>query len=176
LPPSGAPGTPALPPAPTPDGSAGRAVIDTNVWLDLYLYDDPGAQALAHALAQGRLQALRTPGTDDELQRVLARPVFAQRLGRRVPGADPVAAAQGLIQRWQNIAIEMAQRGACALVCRDPDDQKFLDLACGAGAAWLFTKDRALLSLAAKARRAGLAIVVPSAYRPDARQDGIGYR
>ena len=126
--------------------------------------------------AQGQLQAVRSAGTDDELQRVLARPVFAQRLGRRIPGTSPAAAAQGLIENWQALATEVAPRSACAFVCRDPDDQKFLDLACAAGAAWLFTKDRALLSLAAKARRAGLAIVVPSAYPPAAARDAIGYR
>ncbi|MGV3656140.1 MAG: PIN domain-containing protein, partial [Noviherbaspirillum sp.] len=50
--------------------------------------------------------------------------------------------------------------------CRDKDDQKFLELARDAGAAALITKDKALLKLAGKARRAGLfAILTPQAWQ-----------
>lgn len=41
-------------------------------------------------------------------------------------------------------------------VCRDPDDQKFLELARDAAAKTLITKDKALLKLAGKCVRAGL--------------------
>ncbi len=39
-------------------------------------------------------------------------------------------------------------------VCSDPDDQKFLELALACGAAYLVTKDRALLELARRSDRA----------------------
>jgi hypothetical protein len=56
--------------------------------------------------------------------------------------------------------------------CADPDDQKFLALAANAGARWLLSRDRALLALAGRLRRAGgFAILAPSAWVPavDAR-------
>ena len=47
--------------------------------------------------------------------------------------------------------------------CRDPDDQKFLDLATRVRARWLLSRDDHLLVLAKRARRDGLfAILTPS--------------
>lgn len=52
---------------------------------------------------------------------------------------------------------ELAMRDTIRLpVCRDPDDQKFLELARDAAARMLITKDKALLKLAGKCARAGL--------------------
>jgi predicted nucleic acid-binding protein len=48
-------------------------------------------------------------------------------------------------------------------VCRDPDDQKFLTLAAGAGADCLVTRDRELLRLSRKCAP-WLAIVSPLAF------------
>ena len=46
-------------------------------------------------------------------------------------------------------------------LCKDTDDQKFLELARDAGAETLITKDKALLKLAKKTRRAGLFSILP---------------
>jgi len=49
--------------------------------------------------------------------------------------------------------------------CKDPDDQKFLELAVGAGATHLLTRDRALLKMARRRGISGLlAIVTPEAF------------
>jgi putative PIN family toxin of toxin-antitoxin system len=128
------------------------AVIDTNIWLDLYVFADPSAQVLADALACGTLKAIRSSATDAELRCVLARPAFAARAGAL--GPEPLA-------EWEKVAHPFVPRRAAPWICRDPDDQKFLDLAYSAGAAFLFTKDRALLRLARRARGAGLTIREP---------------
>ena len=48
------------------------------------------------------------------------------------------------------------------LDCRDPDDQRFVDLAVAQSARYLLTRDRALLALARGARkRFGLLIIQP---------------
>lgn len=47
-------------------------------------------------------------------------------------------------------------------LCRDPDDQKFLELAQAAKAGLLVTKDKALLALAKKADRFGFRIAAPA--------------
>ena len=49
-------------------------------------------------------------------------------------------------------------------VCRDPDDQKFIDLARCIGAGTLLSRDRAVLKLAARARRLGVLILTPTAW------------
>ncbi len=50
-------------------------------------------------------------------------------------------------------------------LCSDPDDQKFIQLAWAARASWLLTKDKALLKLARRTRKAGLfAIVTPQGW------------
>jgi predicted nucleic acid-binding protein len=50
--------------------------------------------------------------------------------------------------------------------CRDPLDQKFLELAVAAGAALLITKDRDLLKLRKRARAHGVSVVAPAAFVP----------
>jgi hypothetical protein len=52
---------------------------------------------------------------------------------------------------------------AAALSCVDPDDQGFIDLALAHRAAWLFTRDRALLDLARRAAPSGCRIAPPGA-------------
>ncbi len=136
---------------------ASLAVIDTNIWLDLYVFADASAHTLAEALRSATLIPVRSAATDGELHRVLARPAIAQRV--------PAALAQTL-QDWEALARIVLPRRAAPWLCSDPDDQKFLDLSTSAGAHYLFTKDKALLRLARRARQAGLAILEPRHYPP----------
>jgi len=46
-------------------------------------------------------------------------------------------------------------------LCKDPDDQKFLEIARDAHAECLITKDKALLKLARRTARAGLFTIIP---------------
>jgi len=131
-----------------------RVVIDTNVWLDLFVFRDPAAQPLAQALRVGSLAAVRSQQTDAELIAVLARPRFAALAG---------TSALALMQQWQALAQCSARLCPAPWLCRDPHDQKFLDLAYSAHARTLFTKDRALLRLARAAHRDGLQIICPAA-------------
>jgi len=50
------------------------------------------------------------------------------------------------------------------LICRDPDDQMFIDLAVEAKARWLISRDRAVLALAKRARAFGVEILTPEAW------------
>lgn len=135
-------------------------VLDTNVWLDLLLFEDARAAPLLAALIAGRVTALSTQPMLDELADVLSRP-FAS--GRAVaPGTVP---ARALALSRLIDGANLAER--CALKsprCSDPDDQKFIDLAWAWPAAWLISHDRALLTLARPARNRGLAIGTPAAW------------
>ena len=134
-----------------------RVVIDTNVWLDLFVFHDRAARPLAQALQGEAVVAIRSSQTDAELLAVLARPRFASLAG---------SSTSALMQHWQALAQFASMRGSAPWLCRDPNDQKFLDLAYSAGAHSLFTKDRALLCLARAARRDGLRIIGPADFDP----------
>ncbi len=148
-------------------GGPVTAVIDTNVWLDLFVFQDARVHGLARALQHGDVLALRNHRTDAELQAVLQRPAFAAR-------CDEPARAR-LIQAWQGLARSADPETGLAApwICRDPDDQKFLDLAFCAGANLLFTNDRALLDLARKASRSGLRILTAQAFASGPAADSL---
>ncbi|MEO7386493.1 MAG: putative toxin-antitoxin system toxin component, PIN family [Gammaproteobacteria bacterium] len=127
-------------------------VLDTNVLLALWLFREPAVEALRVAVSTGALQAIRCPATDAEFAEVLGRPeLFSIAPERQV----------ALLDAWQALASPVEAIQSAPWACRDPLDQKFLDLAISAGASWLITRDRDLLKLARKARRQGLAIVTP---------------
>ncbi len=128
-----------------------RVVIDTNAVLDWLLFAAPEAQALGRDVEGGRLVWIGTASMRDELARVLAGR-FAAR-----PGRDPAS----VLAAWQRHCELVPCCGAAPWRCDDPDDQAFVDLAVGAGARWLVSRDKALLRLARRARALDLRIVTP---------------
>ena len=52
-------------------------IFDTNVLLDLFVFNDFRALHLKQALIEGKLNALATPSTLEEFADVIARPVFS---------------------------------------------------------------------------------------------------
>jgi putative PIN family toxin of toxin-antitoxin system len=128
-------------------------VVDTNVWLDLFLFEDAAAAALAAALAGGHVRAVRNQAIDTELRDILARPLLVARCA-------PEALRERL-EKWLLATTCLEAVEAAPWQCRDPQDQKFLDLAYIAKASYLFTKDRALLDVDRKSRHAGLRILEP---------------
>ena len=132
-----------------------KAVVDTNVLLALWLFRDPVVEPLHAAFAAGQLQPVRSAATDAEFAEVLARPgLFSVEPERQTR----------LLENWQATASRVEAIHAAPWVCRDPLDQKFLDLAFSTQAGWLITRDRDLLKLARKTRRQGLLIVSPESW------------
>lgn len=130
-------------------------VIDTNVVLDLLVFNEPRVQPLRAALAQERLRWLACARMGDELAEVLRRGLAAQR------GAD---AAQ-VLSDWQGrVALKPAPAPGWRLRCSDADDQVFIDLALEQRARSLLSRDRAVLKLARRAQALGLAILTPEAW------------
>ncbi len=133
-----------------------RIVIDTNIVLDLLVFDDPGCMPLAAALDAGELRWLATAAMRDELARVLDYPLIARRLAHG--GRSPAAVLAAFDRRTQPVH-EVPARARC--VCSDPDDQIFIDLAVAHGAR-LLSKDRAVLAL--QKRLAALGVAVDEAF------------
>jgi putative PIN family toxin of toxin-antitoxin system len=122
-----------------------RLVLDTNVWLDWLVFDDATIAPLREAVAGGRAEVYMDEAADAELERVLAYD-----LGKRSIDAAAQATALAACRR---VAHRVAAPAAGILRaqlprCRDPHDQKFLELALAAQADVLVTKDQALLELA----------------------------
>lgn len=128
-------------PAQAPAAEAARpVVVDTNVALDLLVFSDPAIAPLRELLDKGRLAWIATQSMRDELERVLAYPHIAARMGfYRVDAARVLAAFDAQAQ-----LVRVAARAA--YVCKDADDQKFIDLA-AAHRAVLLSKDRAVTSM-----------------------------
>ena len=130
-----------------------RAVIDTNVLLDFWVFDDAAARPLRAAVESGQVNALRSGDSVDEFTQVILREEFELSTEARF----------GILRDWDRLASAVERVFAAPLACSDRHDQKFLDLAYTARADWLVTKDKALLKLARRARRDGLLILAPAA-------------
>jgi uncharacterized protein len=130
-----------------------RLVLDTNVWLDWLVFDDPGVSALRHAVVAGHAEVWIDEGCLSELARVLGYPLFASALDPEVQAAHLAAARQVVRMLNRHDAGYEALHESALPLCRDPDDQKFLELARDCRASHLVTKDKALLELARRKRK-----------------------
>lgn len=129
-----------------------RVVLDTNVCLDLFLFNDPQSAALHVAMREGLIQAVTRADCRAEWLRVLRYP--------QVPVSEPArptveAAFDALVHCLPD---ERATPSPDVWLprCADPDDQMFLELAQACGARWLVSKDNELLKLAPRCAREGL--------------------
>lgn len=123
--------------------STGRGrpvVLDTNIVLDVFVFNDVAAHPLKQALQAGELDWLATQAMRDELARVLTYQKIIVRLALFQIDAPVVLAAYDRHSRLT----EVATRANAA--CSDPDDQKFIDLAV-AWRALLLSKDQAIISM-----------------------------
>ncbi len=133
-----------------------RAVLDTNVWLDWLVFDDPSTAPIKAAVAASRAEVLIDAACEAELERALGYD-----LGKRtVDVAACIAECRRAARRIESPAPE-AERAKLP-ACRDRDDQKFLEAALAARAEFLLTKDRALLELAP--RVAAFRILAPEGF------------
>lgn len=129
-----------LPAEGTPGEPARSVVVDTNVALDLLIFSDPRTAPLRTLLTQARLDWIATQVMRDELERVLAYPHIVSRMDfYRVDAAQVLAAFDA-----QTRLVDIAPR--VAYVCKDADDQKFIDLA-AAHRAILLSKDKAVICM-----------------------------
>jgi len=136
-----------------------RIVLDSNVWIDILVFDDPATRPIRDALARGALQAVIDPRCLAELEHVLDYPQFVAR------AVDKAAALAAVARLATAVALQEAAGAVALPKCKDRDDQKFLELAFAVKAEWLVSKDRALLKLAKRmARDFGIRIAEPAPF------------
>jgi putative PIN family toxin of toxin-antitoxin system len=140
--------------------SVPRVVLDSNVWIDILVFDDSATRPIHAALKRGDLDAVIDSRCLSELAHVLDYPQFVAR-------AVDKAAALATVAQLARLAQPQAAPadGAVLPKCKDRDDQKFLELAHAVKADWLISKDRALLKLNKRtARDFGLRIAEPAPF------------
>ena len=115
-------------------------ILDTNIILDTFVFNDPAAKPLRDRLQSGNLQWIATAPMREELERVLAYPKIVKRLEYYQLQADYV---MGQFDRLVQ-TVEVAAKAP--IVCKDPDDQKFIDLAV-AHKTLVLSKDNAVLCM-----------------------------
>ena len=130
-------------------------VLDTNIVLDLWWFEDPRVEPLASALQAGQVRWLATVSMREELERVLAYPHLLRRPRRREQ--DP-------LHEFDRHATVVPPAIRAPYVCKDPDDQKFIDLA-AEHRTQLISKDKAVLTMRNRMARLGVAVgkVFPAA-------------
>jgi putative PIN family toxin of toxin-antitoxin system len=126
-------------------------VIDTNIVLDLWLFEDPATIPLRAALQSGAISHLATDSMRDELERVLAYPHLVKRM------AKSNILAQDILNRFDEHLLAVEPAAKALFTCKDPDDQKFIDLAV-AHAVPLLSKDKAILCMKKRLLQSGVVL------------------
>src|SRR6185503_2761344 len=99
---------------------------DTNIWLDLLVFRDPGVAAICEAHAARRVEILADTDLEAELTRALG-----YNFGKHTLDAARQAAR---LTEFRQLSVHVKSKdapgGTATLpLCRDPDDQKFLETA-----------------------------------------------
>ena len=126
-------------------------VLDTHIVLDLWVFDDPQALPLKSSLETGATRWIATAAMREELARVLTYPQIAKRLTACALAMDAVLA------HFDRHVQLLPDAPKAEYTCKDPDDQKFIDLAVQQGAA-LHSKDAQVLCMKKRLARCGVTL------------------
>jgi len=125
-------------------GNPQRLVLDTNIWLDWLVFDDTGIHRIRQLQEAGHVEILIDAPCEAEFAEVITRKFARKTLDARAQ-AEALAQCRRLTTR---IDAQLSPPERARLPrCKDPDDQKFLELAFAGEADILITKDRALLDI-----------------------------
>jgi len=112
-------------------------ILDTNIVLDLLVFQDPRANWIRDGIARGRFELIYSSEMLLELTDVIARPQFAQSAYDQ----------STVLSSWTQMAIHKPTPPHCSFRCDDPDDQAFIDLAYHYRPSQLLSKDRKVLQM-----------------------------
>ena len=119
-----------------------RLVLDTNTVLALWMFHDPRLRVLRDWIEADACVLCARADALSELQLVLAYRQFA------LDTLTQQRVLQDYRARVEISAADVVPDTRALPVCRDADDQKFLEITAEAGASSLLTRDKALLRLA----------------------------
>ena len=125
-------------------------VLDTNILLDVLVFDDSRAHPLRAALMAGNLDAVATERTLSEFLDVIGREQFSLSQERQ----------HEIMSQWRSWArlINDEVLEVAPWKCKDRDDQVFINLAYTLKPAILISKDKMVLKIAKRAQKDGVVI------------------
>jgi putative PIN family toxin of toxin-antitoxin system len=138
-------------------------ILDTNIILDLFVFNDPDLSALKPALLAGlenkELNWIATTDMRIELERVLTYPKITPRMAFYQVTADDV------LTKFDQLATLVDPAPKAKWACKDPDDQRFIDLAVQHKAT-LLSKDLAILCMAKRMLVSGAVVQKATEFTP----------
>jgi putative PIN family toxin of toxin-antitoxin system len=125
-------------------------ILDTNILLDIFVFNDERTVNLKQAILDGVFPAVASQKTFVELADVISRPLFKL----------DVVSQESILTQWHSIAQQHddSNLAPAPWKCQDPDDQIFLDLAYQLRPTILISKDNALLYIASRAAQEDILI------------------
>jgi putative PIN family toxin of toxin-antitoxin system len=138
-------------------------ILDTNIILDLFVFNDPDLVLLKPSLLAGieskQINWIATVDMRTELERVLTYPKITPGMAfYQVTAADVLA-------KFDQLATLVDPAPRAKWICKDPDDQKFIDLAVQHKAT-LLSKDRAILCIAKRLLTAEVVVQKATDFTP----------
>lgn len=125
-------------------------VLDTNILLDVLVFDDSRAHPLRAALISGELDAVATEKTLAEFLDVISREQFSLSSQKQ----------EEIIFQWRSWSrlVKDDDLSAAPWKCKDRDDQVFINLAYTLRPSILISKDKMVLKVAKRAQKDGIVI------------------
>ena len=138
-------------------------ILDTNIVLDLFVFNDPDLATLKPALLAGleskQLNWIATQDMRIELERVLSYPKIVPRMAfYQITAAD-------VLDKFDQLATVVKPAPKAPWICKDPDDQQFINLAVQHKAT-LLSKDQAVLCMAKRMLTAGAVVQKATEFSP----------
>ena len=138
-------------------------ILDTNIILDLFVFNDPDLATLKPALLAGlenkQLNWIATQDMRIELERVLTYPKITPRMAfYQVTAAD-------VLSKFDQLATLVDPAPKAKWACKDPDDQRFIDLAVQHQAT-LLSKDQAILCMEKRMLTVGAVVQKATDFTP----------
>ncbi len=134
--------------------SPNKVILDTNTWLDWLLFNDISVTEIRERCNNKTIHLIATLRMRDELALVLIRPQFTKHFNETRQPEQLLAEFDALVEIVQAPpALEIVKTPSHPLICKDPDDQIFIDLALASSPCVLVSKDKLVLAVAKRLKK-----------------------
>lgn len=131
-----------------------KVILDTNTWLDWLLFNDSSVAKIRRHCETKTIRLIATLRMRDELTLVLVRPQFEKHFNETRQPWHLLAEFDALVEIVQAPPVLNPDKTqAHLLICKDPDDQIFIDLALASSPCILVSKDKLVLAVAKRLKK-----------------------
>jgi putative PIN family toxin of toxin-antitoxin system len=134
--------------------SQNTVILDTNTWLDWLLFNDNSVAEIRQRCNDKTIRLVATLRMRDELALVLVRPQFKKHFNATRQPDQLLAEFDALVEIVEAPpALVIVKTPPHPLMCKDPDDQIFIDLALASSPCVLISKDKLVLAVAKRLKK-----------------------